>query len=139
MRCLRFFVSFTRFCCPLAIHYHFRVQLWTIKKKSPLRVFLCVHEKEKLQKITLNEKKKREITITSTISPEVVSNHLRFCLHLLPSPNKSKLVSVLLTLIASAIDVAPASPIPLPNKNTLVSVLLTLIASATDIAPASLI
>ena len=48
------------------------------------------------------------------------------------------MVSVLLTLMASAIDVAPVSLIPLLNKFKLVNVLLTLIASAIDVAPASL-
>ena len=53
--------------------------------------------------------------------------------------DKFKLVSVLLTLIASAIDVAPASLIRLWDKIKLVDVLLTLIALAIYVAPASLI
>ena len=51
---------------------------------------------------------------------------------------KFKLVSVLLTLIASAIDVGPASLIPLLDQSKKVSILLTLIASTMDRAPASL-
>ena len=49
---------------------------------------------------------------------------------LIPLPAKFKLVRVLLTLIASAIDVALASLILLLDKWKLVRVLLTLIASA---------
>ena len=54
-------------------------------------------------------------------------------------PAKFKLVRVLLTLIASVIDVALASLISLLDKCKLVRVLLTLIASAINVAPASLI
>ena len=48
------------------------------------------------------------------------------------------MVRVLLTLIASAIDVAPALPISSGDKFKSVKVLLTLIASAFDVVPAAL-
>ena len=48
---------------------------------------------------------------------------------LIPLPDKFKFARVLLTLIASAIDVAPASQIPLPGKFKMVTVSLTLITS----------
>ena len=57
---------------------------------------------------------------------------------IIPMPDKSKLVRVFLTLIASEIDLSPASLIPLPDKSKLVRISLALIASAIDVAPASI-
>ena len=52
---------------------------------------------------------------------------------------KFKLVSVLLTLIASAIDVALASLMPLSDQSKLVSVLFTLMASVIEVIEVNLI